>query len=159
MSPRAAWRLESLGFGEVYDYVPGKIDWLAHGLPMEGTDAGNPTAGSLAQRHVATCALDDTVGAIRDRAQGKGGVCVVTNAERIVFGILREKELASPDDTPVSTAMRPGPSTFRPNVKIAEMAEYLTKHDLSSAPITTADGRLVGILFRDVAIHAAHNGE
>ncbi len=25
MSPRATWRLESLGFGEVYDYVAGSI--------------------------------------------------------------------------------------------------------------------------------------
>ena len=36
MSPRAACRLESLGFGEVYDYVAGKLDWMAAGLPTEG---------------------------------------------------------------------------------------------------------------------------
>ena len=38
MSPRAAWRLESLGFTKVYDYVPGKTDWLAAGLPREGDE-------------------------------------------------------------------------------------------------------------------------
>jgi hypothetical protein len=27
MSPRAAWRLESIGFGQVYDYAAGKADW------------------------------------------------------------------------------------------------------------------------------------
>src|SRR6266511_4403171 len=37
MSPRAAWRLESMGFAEVYDYVAGKADWGAAGLPLEGT--------------------------------------------------------------------------------------------------------------------------
>ncbi len=29
MSPRAAARLETLGFTKVYDYVGGKTDWLA----------------------------------------------------------------------------------------------------------------------------------
>jgi hypothetical protein len=33
MSPRAAWRLEGLGFERVYDYVPGESDWFASGLP------------------------------------------------------------------------------------------------------------------------------
>src|SRR2546425_461639 len=36
MSPRAAWRLERLGYGPVHDYVGGKVDWLAAGLPSEG---------------------------------------------------------------------------------------------------------------------------
>jgi rhodanese-related sulfurtransferase len=39
MSPRAACRLELLGFTQVYDYVAGKADWLAHGLPTEGEQA------------------------------------------------------------------------------------------------------------------------
>src|SRR5438309_12115020 len=33
MSPRAAWRLESVGFSEVSDYVAGKNDWMSAGLP------------------------------------------------------------------------------------------------------------------------------
>ena len=36
MSPRAACRLEAFGFRPVYDYVTGKADWLASGLPTEG---------------------------------------------------------------------------------------------------------------------------
>lgn len=43
LSPRAATRLAQLGF-EVYDYALSKIDWMAHGLPMEGTAAAQPTA-------------------------------------------------------------------------------------------------------------------
>lgn len=39
MSPRAACRLEQLGFAEVYDYTTGKADWLAHGLDTEGEQA------------------------------------------------------------------------------------------------------------------------
>ena len=134
------------------------MDWLARGLPVEGRDAGKPNAGRLARRDVATCAADDTVGTARERAADRGGVCVVVNTEGVVFGILREKELAAPDDTPVANAMRAGPSTFRPHVAAKEMADYMTKHKLTNAPITTADGRLVGVLFNDVALQAAENG-
>jgi hypothetical protein len=35
----AAWRLESLGFAQVYRYTPGKADWLANELPVEGQQA------------------------------------------------------------------------------------------------------------------------
>jgi Mg/Co/Ni transporter MgtE len=91
----------------------------------------------------------------RERAAARGGVCVVVNAEGIVFGVLREKELAAADDARVSDVMRPGSSTFRPHVDAKEMADYFGKHDLPNAPITTADGRLVGVLFRDAVTQAA----
>ena len=61
------------------------------------------------------------------------------------------------DDEPVERVMRPGPSTFRPNVDIREMAHYLTEHDLPSAPVTTSDGRLVGLLVREDAQHVTHH--
>jgi len=52
-------------------------------------------------------------------------------------------------------AMRPGPSTFRPYVSIKEMAENMTKHMLESSPITTSDGRLVGLLLQKDAVQKA----
>jgi 3-mercaptopyruvate sulfurtransferase SseA len=49
MSPRAAWRLKTLGFERVYDYVGGKADWLAHGTlcTIAATCASNPAAPDL----------------------------------------------------------------------------------------------------------------
>lgn len=38
MSPRAAWRLEHLGFGQVYDYGAGQVDWMAVFPPCRPTD-------------------------------------------------------------------------------------------------------------------------
>jgi hypothetical protein len=35
------------------------------------------------------------------------------------------------------------------------MADYMTKHDLASAPITSSDGRLIGVLFADDARRVA----
>jgi hypothetical protein len=62
MSPRAAWRLEALGFAQVHDDVAGKADWLAHGLPREGERAAVPYAGDLVDTEPPTCTLHDTVG-------------------------------------------------------------------------------------------------
>lgn len=82
------------------------------------------------------------------------------NEERVVLGLLRERELGGDPDQRVEQAMRPGPSTFRPFVAIDEMAHVMSEHNLESSPITTSDGRLVGLLKRDDAeriVHAMHS--
>ena len=60
MSPRAAWRLEGLGFERVYDYVPGKADWSASGLSTEGTQASMLTIGEARRAY------------LRPRGEGRG---------------------------------------------------------------------------------------
>ena len=155
MSPRAAWRLESLGFREVYDYVAGKLDWLAAGLPTEGANAALPRAGDVARKDVPTARLDEQLGEVRDRVRRSGwDAVVVVNDERVVLGLLRSKELDKDPGLRLDQAMRPGPSTFRPYVSIKKMAEQMTGHHLENSPITTSDGRLVGLLYREDAIRA-----
>lgn len=159
MSPRAAWRLESMGYGDVHDYVDGKLDWMAAGLPTEGANAKRPRAGEVARKDVPTCGLKESVGAVRKRAQEAGfNAAVVVNEERVVLGLLRSKELDSEPDLPIEGAMRPGPSTFRPFVSISEMAHYMVEHRLENSPITTSDGRLVGLLFQVDAVRLAGGG-
>jgi Mg/Co/Ni transporter MgtE len=110
----------------------------------------------VARRDVPTCNLDEKLTEVRERVRDAGwDTCVVVNENDVVFGLLRARELEKSPDLRVEQAMQPGPSTFRPNVPIAEMAEYMTKHDLVSAPITTADGRLIGLLKRDDAVKAS----
>ena len=58
-SPRAAWRLDSLGFPEVFDYMPGKMDWLAYGLPVEKKVGAPPMLIERIERQVPTCRLKD----------------------------------------------------------------------------------------------------
>jgi predicted transcriptional regulator len=160
MSPRAAWRLESLGFGEVYDYVAGKVDWMAAGLSTEGTNAEHPRAGGVARKDAPTCSLDERVGTVRDRARALGwDAAVVVNEQRIVLGLLRSKELDREPDLLIEQAMRPGPSTFRPSVVIDEMAHFMVEHNLESSPVTTSDGRLVGLLLRSDAVQRADSHE
>ena len=156
MSPRAAWRLESLGFGEVYDYVAGKLDWLSAGLPTEGTNAARPRAGDVARKEVPTARLDEKLDDVRKRVRASGwDAVVVTNNERVVLGLLRSMELDGAPELRMEQAMRPGPSTFRPNVAIREMADHMSSHNLENSPITTSDGRLVGLLYREDAIRVA----
>ena len=130
---------------------------MAAGLPTEGTHGGTPRAGDVARRDVPTCRLDERIEDVRDRVASAGwDACVVVNDERVVFGLMRAKELAKGSGEPAEKVMRPGPSTFRPNVPILEMAHYMIEHDLESSPITTSDGRLVGLLRRDDAAVVGH---
>ena len=80
----------------------------------------------------------------------------MVNHERVVLGLLRAKELDADPGLRVEQAMRPGPSTFRPFVAIEEMASFMIDHDVPNAPVTTSDGRLVGLLRREDAARAAH---
>src|SRR6266511_2998400 len=48
----AAWRLESLGFAEVYDYTAGKLDLLAAVLATEESNAFRPRAVYVARHDV-----------------------------------------------------------------------------------------------------------
>jgi CBS domain-containing protein len=80
----------------------------------------------------------------------------VVNEARIVLGLLRAEELGRDETLTVESAMRPGPSTFRPHVPIAEMAEAMTEHDLPNAPVTTSAGELIGLLVREDAERVAH---
>jgi predicted transcriptional regulator len=156
MSPRAAWRLETLGFKAVFDYSDGKLDWMAGGLPMEGTNAERPRAADVARKDVVTCRLDERLGDVSNRAASAGWeAAVVVNEERVVLGLLRKKELAGDPGQPVERAMRPGPSTFRPYIAIGEMAKSMVEHNLESSPITTSDGRLVGLLLKEDALRVA----
>jgi len=160
MSPRAAWRLESLGFGEVYDYVAGKLDWMAAGLPTEGTNAAQPRAGEVSRKDVPTAKLSERLADVRERVlAARWDAVVVINDERVVLGLLRSKELDKDPEMKMEQAMRPGPSTFRPYLAIKEMAEHMTKHMLESSPITTSDGRLVGLLLQSDAVRIAGEGK
>ncbi len=152
MSPRAAWRLESLGFAEVYDYAAGKADWLAWGLPREGSAAQVPTVGDVARRDVPTCGLAERVAEAKARAQAAGfDACVVVNERRVVLGLLRGRELDGDPDAPAEQVMQSGPTTYRPNVPAREAEARMRERQVDILLVTTPDGVLVGLLRREDA--------
>ena len=116
-----------------------------------------PRAGDVARKDVPTCEMAERLGDVRERVRAAGwNVCVVVNEERIVLGLLRQRELDGDADLTIERAMRPGPSTFRPHVGVTEMAAFMAEHDRDSSPITTSEGLLIGILFRADAEREAH---
>jgi CBS domain-containing protein len=152
MSPRAAWRLESLGFTHVYDYVAGKVDWLASGLPTEGRGAQSLRAKDGVRRDIPMCDITELLGDVRERVQAESANgCVVLNDAGIVLGYLRDEAFDADPEMTVEEAMDSGPTTIRPHVPLADMAGYLQKSDLDSILVTTADGQFVGMLYRQDA--------
>lgn len=151
MSPRAAWRLETLGY-QTFDYVAGKQDWLAFGLPYDGyaTLAGDHVTGD-----VATCSADDVLGDVRGLlGSTRFGMLVVLNADGIVLGRLNRAALDADEDTPVSELMHEGPTTVRPSEELEGLTERMGRADVDAILVTRSDGKLVGLLEADVARRA-----
>jgi len=152
MSPRAAWRLESLGFTEVYDYVGGKADWIAGGLPVEGELANVPRAIDVVKQDVPTCGPFDRIADISDQVEAaREDVCIVTNDEGIVLGRLRRRALTSDGGKDVHEVMEPGPTTTRADAELEGLVERLDSAGVRSMLITTPEGRLLGVVYREDA--------
>lgn len=128
---------------------------MSAGLPIEGTNALHPRAGETARKDVPTCGLAEKLGDVRARVEAKSwSAVVVVNEERVVLGLLRSKELALDGAQPIEKVMRPGPSTFRPYVSLHEMLHFMVDHKIDNAPVTTSDGRLVGLLLQEDVVAA-----
>jgi CBS domain-containing protein len=155
MSPRAAWRLERLGFKQAYDFVPGKAAWLAMGWPREGSAAAVPNAGEIARRKTPTCALDDRVADVRAKVLEAGiYVCIVVNPAGIVEGRLRGRALEESPEATAEQAMEVGPTTIRPSEPLAPLVERMHRRGVATIVVTDLRGHLVGILYRDDAERA-----
>lgn len=150
MSPRAGSRLVSLGFPSVHDYVAGKVDWLAHGLPCEGSLAGVPTAGTRMRSDVATARLDEPVGDVRDRVDAsRHGFALVLDDDGVLLGRLRRVALDADPRAVAAAVMEPGPATIRPHKPAAQVVEGLTARGQLSRIVTDPSGRLLGVVHRD----------
>ncbi|MBW3665756.1 MAG: CBS domain-containing protein [Actinobacteria bacterium] len=159
MSPRAAWRLEMLGY-PTFDYVAGKQDWLAFGLPYDGYAT---LAGDHVTEDVATCSVDDRLGDVRGvLGSTRFGMLAVLNADGIVLGRLNRTALDADEDSPVSELMHEGPTTVRPSEELEGLTERMGRADVDAILVTHSDGKLVGLLERDVAEEAleeAHDAD
>jgi len=145
-----------LGFEQVFDYVAGKADWMASGLPIEGSETGKPRAGDLVRRDVPTCRLDERVTDVRRRVGEVGwDVCIVANERNVVLGRLRQEHMeeAASEDR-VEDVMEAGPGTIRPSEPLDELVERLRERDLTHAIVTTSAGMLLGVLLRAEAERA-----
>ena len=150
MSARAAWRLETLGFRHVYRYQPGKDDWLAAHLPVEGRNAGTPTAADVARVDVPTCGARDRAAEVARQVHAANWpLAVVLNEHRVVLGRLRPRDLEAHPDTVAGDLMVDGPRTIRGTRVADEMGAWLDERNVPGVLITTADGELIGYVRRE----------
>ena len=140
MSPRAAWRLERLGF-TVFDYTAGKADWLAAGLGTTRAVPSQPRVIDAIVRNIATC---DPETVVAELARGGRGHVVVT-PERIVLGGISAADLErAPAGATAEQVMRPGPATIRADADLAETRERLRRRHIPDILVTTPEGELLG---------------
>lgn len=130
--------------------MPGKADWLARGLPTEGEEADTPRALGLVVDDVVTCGLAERVGAVRERvAASRYHFAFVVSDSRVVLGRLRRVALEGDGDLTAEAAMELGPSTIRPDTGLESLAERMHRNELTCLPVTTPEGKLLGLVRRD----------
>jgi len=138
MSPRAAWRLERLGF-DTYDYAVGKVDWLAAGMPSVRGDETERRALDGADRDPPTCPPDAPVAALATPA-------LLVNPERIVLGRIRPGE--HPPGARAEDVMEPGPATVRAHEPLEPLLERMETRHAHEIVVTTPEGQLLGVVRR-----------
>ncbi len=131
--------------------MPGKVDWLAHGLPVDGDEADPPTAGSVVRDDVARTTAGDPVStALKAVEASPYPFALVTGEQGMLLGRVRASVLRKQDGgLPVGEFMELGPSTVRPHRAAGELAEVLADRDLRWAIVTTPEGRLLGVASRE----------
>jgi rhodanese-related sulfurtransferase len=149
MSPRAAWRLERIGFGPVYDYAAGKVDWMAAGLPTVRADTSERRAIDAADRDPPTCRPDDRLADIADLKERS---VVVANEHGVVLGRVSPGRVDAADSAPVEEVIEPGPATVRAHEPLAPLLERMTRRGVSEVIVTTPQGELLGIVQRPVKL-------
>jgi CBS domain-containing protein len=82
---------------------------------------------------------------VRDEWQ----ICVVTNDEGLVLGLLGRQALGSGQSVSAEDAMSLGPSTIRPSARREAIARRMLDQNLTRIVVTRSDGTLIGVLRRE----------
>lgn len=152
MSPRAACRLEGLGFTDVYDYVEGIADWKAAGLPVEGEADHVQRVADATRPDVPTCRPEETIDDVRFRVVEAGwDICVVVDCDGVVIGRLHPATHQDHDRATVGEVMSSGPGTVRADGLLDPLVERLNHRDIPHVLVTTPQGTLIGVLVREEA--------
>lgn len=136
----------------MYDYVDGKVDWMAYGLPVEGDEG--PFLGDEVGE-APTCDVAGTVADAREALEGAGDDAeVLVLSDGLVVGEVDAEALkGAADAAPLLDVMHPVPGTVRPSVTVASMA----RSGGGSAVVTSSDGRLLGRAVVEAAPEADHH--
>jgi CBS domain-containing protein len=130
--------------------VPGKVDWLAHNLPVEGDRPDAPIAGRAMRDDAVLSRPNDRIAAVRDRVKRSPyPFALVTSEDGTLLGRAPLSALDADSDRPVFDVAEPGPKTFRPHVSAETVVGVLADKGLRWAIVTTPEGRLLGVASRE----------
>lgn len=151
MSPRAACRLEALGFEQVYDYTAGIADWKAAGLDVDGTEDPGLRIADATRSDIPTAHRLELVGAVRQRADRAGwDEALVVDCGGVVVGRLRGSAWDA-DDRTAESVMEPGPTTVRPDGSLHDLLERMSAHGTELVVVSDPQGHLIGAVVAEEA--------
>ena len=82
-----------------------------------------------------------------EQLDGSGwDTCFVVDDRRVVLGRIGRRAIRGKEDVSAEEAMTLGPSTIRPSARLRNVVERMRRQKLTNLPVTTSDGRLVGLI-------------
>ena len=130
--------------------MPGKVDWLAHSLPVQGERPEAPIAGRVMRDDAVRCRPTDRISDVRESIERSPyPFALVTTEDGTLLGRAPSSALDRASERPVWDVAEPGPKTFRPHVPAQKVAETLAEKDLRWAIVTTPEGRVLGVASRE----------
>ncbi|HET7855934.1 MAG TPA: CBS domain-containing protein [Gaiellaceae bacterium] len=104
---------------------------------------------------VPTCRPGDRLHEVCEQLHESGwDTCFVVDERGVVLGRIGRRAIRGRADVSAEEAMTLGPSTVRPSARLDAMVERMQRQNLTNVPVTTSDGRLVGLLIRREAEQA-----
>ncbi len=120
---------------------------------VEGDEADRMTVGVLAldppllRREMSP---SDAVKLI-DQHDGRAGVVIADDG--IVVGLLTREDADKADGETVASAMELGPKTYRADADPADALDYMIELDIDHVIVSEPEGKLIGLLYRDIVLH------
>lgn len=152
MSPRAACRLEALGFDQVYDYTAGIAAWKAAGFPVEGAEDPGLRVADATRPDIPTVQPHETLGVARQRATDSGwDEALVVDCDGIVVGRLRGSAWEANDELTVDIVMESGPTTVRPDRPLHSLLDRMEQRGTKLVVVSDPQGHLIGAILANDA--------
>jgi CBS domain-containing protein len=96
---------------------------------------------------VPTCRPGDRLRDVCARLdEGGWDTCFVVDERGVVLGRIGRHAIRGRDDVSAEEAMTLGPSTVRPSARLEAMVDRMRNQNLTNLPVTTSEGRLIGLL-------------
>lgn len=82
-----------MGFKEVYDFVESKVEWIVHGLPLEGKGPHYPLAGEVVSTNVISVLPNVSARETLERMRAEEHkFAIVVNKDNVILGRVSNQE-------------------------------------------------------------------